>query len=293
MTTTFESRPKGASGHGCAVSSKPPRRHGAHTDAVPNDQRIASLGRLMRDLRRARTPSETFQAIRRGLREAYGVAAVMFLSCRGLDAGEYRVLQLRLGESAPNDEPNFWSSQDAPVHRGGVVGKIIANPNARIVNGVDWTPDPLFGETLTGYSSVMAVPTEEDATPIDWVLYLKQAPARFGTADLVDAMVQVATIGALLESRALAEELTRTHEQIDRELRKAGEIQLALLPDPLPPIVGLEIAASYQPCSQAGGDFYDIFKLDQEPSGHPDRWCVLIADASGLHYIRELCSNVF
>jgi sigma-B regulation protein RsbU (phosphoserine phosphatase) len=250
------------------------------SDASDDEQRIASLRTLMRELRQGRTPAETFRAIRRGLRAAYGAAAVMIVATRGLGPGEYRVLELHLDESDDDDEPDFWKPQDTPVHRGGVVGEIIANPDPRIISGVDWTRDPVFGATLAGYSSVMAVPAEGDAVPIDWVLYLKHEPGEFATAELADAMVQVAMIGSLLESRALAEELARASEQIDRDLRQAGEVQRSLLPDPLPAIGGLEIAASYHPSSRAGGDLYDFFKLDQEP-GDSERWCVLIADASG------------
>ena len=61
----------------------------------------------------------------------------------------------------------------------------------------------------------------------------------------------------------------------------------ALLPESLPRIAGLEIAASYEPLGRAGGDIYDFFPLDE---GHddragahatPSRWCVFIGDVEG------------
>jgi sigma-B regulation protein RsbU (phosphoserine phosphatase) len=85
---------------------------------------------------------------------------------------------------------------------------------------------------------------------------------------------------ALLKSQAQTAELARAHKEIDADARKVGELQRSLLPQPLPRIPGLEIAASYQPCGQAGGDLYDVFPLDGGLA-RPQRWCILIADASG------------
>jgi sigma-B regulation protein RsbU (phosphoserine phosphatase) len=50
---------------------------------------------------------------------------------------------------------------------------------------------------------------------------------------------------------------------------------MSLLPERLPQIPSLEIAAHYQTSQRAGGDYYDFFAL---PDG---RWGILIADVSG------------
>src|SRR5262249_12227208 len=59
-----------------------------------------------------------------------------------------------------------------------------------------------------------------------------------------------------------------------------AELQRSLLPNPLPQIPGLEIAASYRPCWRAGGDMYDFFPIDSHTPA-PERWCIFMADASG------------
>jgi sigma-B regulation protein RsbU (phosphoserine phosphatase) len=53
-----------------------------------------------------------------------------------------------------------------------------------------------------------------------------------------------------------------------------------LLPDPLPQIPGLEIAASYETFGEAGGDLYDFIQLDKATSEN-ERWSIFIGDASG------------
>ena len=84
---------------------------------------------------------------------------------------------------------------------------------------------------------------------------------------------------ALRESKALAARLARTIRELEGEAREVGDVQRSLLPDPLPHIPGVEIAASCRPCGHAGGDIYDVFPLDDGPA--PDRWCVFVGDAAG------------
>ena len=75
--------------------------------------------------------------------------------------------------------------------------------------------------------------------------------------------------------------------QIDRDARRVGELQRALLPASTPRIAGLEIAASYAPLGRAGGDLYDLFPLNErqddrgDASTTPSRWCIFIGDVEG------------
>lgn len=70
----------------------------------------------------------------------------------------------------------------------------------------------------------------------------------------------------------------RDNRRFEMEARRVGELQRALLPQPLPQITGLEIAVRYQPCGHAGGDLYDFFPLEE---GAMPRWCIFVADATG------------
>jgi serine phosphatase RsbU (regulator of sigma subunit) len=54
---------------------------------------------------------------------------------------------------------------------------------------------------------------------------------------------------------------------MERELQLAREIQTTFLPDRLPELPGWDIGVSWQPARQVGGDFYDIFILDDERIG--------------------------
>jgi sigma-B regulation protein RsbU (phosphoserine phosphatase) len=64
-------------------------------------------------------------------------------------------------------------------------------------------------------------------------------------------------------------------ERIDKELQLAAEIQRLLIPQTIPILPFMEIAAEYIPCKEVGGDFYDIIELDK------NRYIFVVADVSG------------
>jgi sigma-B regulation protein RsbU (phosphoserine phosphatase) len=258
-----------------------------HVQDLSENLRIASLTKLTRKLGQSRTPEQTLRALHRGFSEAYGFVASVLLSTRGLHQGQYRVVQIDL-EGRP---ANALYGQDrhelGPVHSGGIVAAIIGRPDPQLIQDVDWSSDPFFHRTLSGYSSVMAIPLAGDHLPMTWALLLKRPPERFAVLDLEEAVQRVALISSLLENQALAGQLARANERIDRDARQVGELQRALLPATLPKDAGLEIAVSYEPSGRAGGDLYDFFPLDERHNDQPDanaaptRWCVFIGDVSG------------
>jgi sigma-B regulation protein RsbU (phosphoserine phosphatase) len=64
-------------------------------------------------------------------------------------------------------------------------------------------------------------------------------------------------------------------EQQEQELERAREIQQSLLPREIPQLAGFEVAGAWQPASTVSGDYYDVFKLDENRLG------VCIADVVG------------
>jgi phosphoserine phosphatase RsbU/P len=62
---------------------------------------------------------------------------------------------------------------------------------------------------------------------------------------------------------------------ISKELEIARQIQACTLPQSVPHVAGLEIAARYLPMSEVAGDFYDFLAVDDQHLG------VLVADVTG------------
>jgi sigma-B regulation protein RsbU (phosphoserine phosphatase) len=77
------------------------------------------------------------------------------------------------------------------------------------------------------------------------------------------------------EVHRINQRLQRTYQQIDQELEMARRIQRSFLPQTMPEMPRLRFAGHYRPCGRVGGDFYDIFRLDEHHVGF------YVADAMG------------
>jgi sigma-B regulation protein RsbU (phosphoserine phosphatase) len=69
--------------------------------------------------------------------------------------------------------------------------------------------------------------------------------------------------------------LQEAYHQIDQEIELARRIQMSLLPQTLPEVPRLRFAVHYKLCGRVGGDFYDVFRLDEDHIGF------YVADAMG------------
>jgi phosphoserine phosphatase RsbU/P len=75
--------------------------------------------------------------------------------------------------------------------------------------------------------------------------------------------------------RGLRQQLSLQLLAMQKEMETARQIQFSILPDEIPTIEGLDIAARYIPMSAVAGDFYDFIVVDKDHLG------ILIADVSG------------
>ncbi len=78
---------------------------------------------------------------------------------------------------------------------------------------------------------------------------------------------------AITNARFYAENIKGA--KMAEQLRLAGIIQRRMIPETLPQIQGLDIAALYHPCFDVGGDFYDFLPLG------PNKLGIVIADVIG------------
>jgi sigma-B regulation protein RsbU (phosphoserine phosphatase) len=98
-------------------------------------------------------------------------------------------------------------------------------------------------------------------------------PKRGADFEFVGFAVFLCSLGWLVARRSL-----RTEEAliaIRNELEIARRIQSSILPEAMPELKGVQIAARYVPMSEVAGDFYDFLVVDDHRVG------LLIADVSG------------
>jgi len=87
--------------------------------------------------------------------------------------------------------------------------------------------------------------------------------------------VMKARVHTHLVLRETREKLAQQLLTIQKELETARLIQQSILPETVPHIDGLDIAARYIPMAAVAGDFYDFILVDNERIG------ILVADVSG------------
>lgn len=115
-----------------------------------------------------------------------------------------------------------------------------------------------FHQHITG---VLAVVNRVDGRPfLDPDLSLLQS-----LSDQASAAVYYAGLRDSLDEK----------KRIDHDLALARQIQASLLPNELPKVAGLEIAAFNQPAKEIGGDYYDVIAIDDNHIG------LALADVSG------------
>lgn len=106
--------------------------------------------------------------------------------------------------------------------------------------------------------------------PFAAVELLGQAGAFLRIKDLHDRLAEKTA-----EVHRINRRLHQAYQQIDQELELARRIQLSFLPQTLPQVPQARFAVHYRLCGRVGGDFYDLFRLDE---GHVGLY---VADAMG------------
>lgn len=104
--------------------------------------------------------------------------------------------------------------------------------------------------------------------------------------DVADLLAQLQALGRVkqrhdqlraraAEAHRVSKSLQDAYQQINHELELARRIQASFLPPSLPELPKVRFAVEYRPCGQVGGDFYDVFRLDEHHYGF------YVADAMG------------
>ena len=82
-------------------------------------------------------------------------------------------------------------------------------------------------------------------------------------------------IAIAIENARLYERVARSEARLERDLQRAQEIQMHLMPGTVPDIPGLEVALRFHPARELGGDLYDFLTYGKE------RHVLAVGDVSG------------
>ncbi|MDA1305646.1 MAG: GAF domain-containing protein [Acidobacteria bacterium] len=122
----------------------------------------------------------------------------------------------------------------------------------------DVSKDPRYIEALEDVRSELAVPMLLKDRCIG--VFDLESPDldAFSKRDVEVLTLLASQTAVAIENARLYEEVTTTEARLDKELKFARRVQAALLPTKLPKrLKGVDVAASFSPARELGGDFYD------------------------------------
>lgn len=227
---------------------------------------------IMREMSTHTDPQAMVRQYGKRVRELWPADRMVALSRRGLEAPYYRITRNSLWK----EEVNPWKQKDRlPLLRGGLLGELLYSEQPRIIDEIEVDPGDPAREVFDGMRSLIAVPQFDQGKALNMVIIMRQRPASFEREDFPEFVWITNLFGRATHNLVLSDELREAYVALDHELRTVGEIQRSLLPEKLPQISTMGLAAYYQTSQRAGGDYYDFFPL------HGGRWGILIADVSG------------
>lgn len=168
--------------------------------------------------------------------------------------------------------PPYWPTE--PL-RGGVLGQLVASPVPRIIHNPD--RDAALGQWLTGYRCAAAVPLFVDGRPKHWAVLLDSEPGGLTSDDLQELLIRTALVSAAITNLRVERQLFAANLKVQEDIQAIARIQKSLIPQSLPNVARMELAASYDMVAHAGGDLYDVLPL----GGDDPRFAILIGDVAG------------
>ncbi|MCU1300979.1 MAG: serine phosphatase [Candidatus Sulfotelmatobacter sp.] len=167
---------------------------------------------------------------------------------------------------------NVHVKHEIPLGRG-LVGEAAQTRQAILVPDV--SKDPRYIEGNPETRSELTVPLIYKDKVIG-VLDLEHTRRGFFTEDHRRTMTTIAAqVAIAIENARLYEEVARQERRLERDLALARELQTRLLPQTLPKLNHLELAAKFTPARAIGGDLYDFIPYSLSRLG------IVIGDVSG------------
>lgn len=239
--------------------------------------RLREIGSLLQTVSGLDDPQAVQREFRARLGSLNAVEKYLSLSRRGLEPGSFKITRAFMGpgdERAHSFDP--WSAWDElPVHSSGWLAEVIADDEPKLFTDLRVADDPALGDRFADMRSAMAAPLFDEGVALNWSVMFRREPSAFTEADLEDHLLRGNLIGRMTKNLITQRRVRALNDRLQAQLDEISAIQRSLLPERLPRVPGLDLAASYLTSTQAGGDYYDVF-----PTAH-DRWGLVIADVSG------------
>src|SRR5205085_1908694 len=158
------------------------------------------------------------------------------LSRRGLSSPRFRITR----SSTWTEDINPWREKDRlPLLSGGILAELIYGDEPQVIDDFRGAADDPAAEYLNDMRSLLAIPMYDQGESMNMVVLMRDEPEAFPKHEIPDLVWRSNLFGRATSNLVLKDELNRTYQALDRELKAVGEIQRALLPAELPNIPSL------------------------------------------------------
>src|SRR5436853_5875481 len=242
------------------VEAPPPRAEQANAGAA-SSARVAQLVELINSLSHTGDPHEGLEGLASGVLRS-GRCAYAEIITSPSNPRHYTIERLRTDDG---QDMLRGMAQVEAARESSFFANLIKSPQPKVLSQIDLSGDPVLPAQMQVYQSALAAPIFTEQSVGRWVVLLARDTGQFGVTELEELIVRTSLVSAIAANLQTARQLFDANLKVQREISEIVEIQRALLPDHVPDIPGLKIAASYQSMTDAGGDMYDFVPLGKRP----------------------------
>lgn len=251
------------------------------------DPRIAALVATLREVSAVTDPAQMLRAFGPWVAQRFPRDGFISVSVRDLPRGRYKITRAipstrvppRPGDQTESTGDPWRDWLRLPTYEGGLIGRIIAGGEPRIITGVDFTRDPVLsgvlGEDAPLVRTISAMPAYDGGEALNWSMSFHERMVWNDLDSFVAGLLDVNLMGTATRNLVYRRQAESLNGQLMGQFEQIAKIQRQLLPDRSPRLAGISLASSYLTSTAAGGDYFDYYL------GDDDRIGIVIADASG------------
>ncbi len=236
------------------------------------NSRLRVVVAAMREMSSERDPQALVSNYTRRIRQLTPSDRLVALSRRDIESPKFRVTR---DSTWPKAIDPWKQRAELPVLEGGLFGELIYGDEPRILDTIEVAGDDPARAYVEGMGSLVFIPNYDKGVALNGVIMMQREPHAFHHERLPEQVWLSNLFGRATHNLVLSAELDRAYREVDDELRTVAGIQRSLLPDVTPKCEAVDFAAHYATSRRAGGDYYDVFLIDEH------RFGIFIADVVG------------